>query len=708
VTEHPFVALRCLLAEVRQLGVTFRISGADVVIDGLDGLPGSLRAALEAHRSSGLLWLYLGGDDGSEAMLALAAQLGVAIHPVSTVAAAKAAVRRLIRDTRLHGGHIGLDIETAPLSGRGEPRPCVRLKKDGGVHAVQPTPKDRTPLDPHQSRIAALQLYAGGTICFVFRGAALELVAGSHWLRRQHLTIHNLGFELAFLRRHTPPQPNVRRRPGRLDCSMQAAGLLLGVGYGGSGRSLERAAEALLNIAMPKALALSDWAAARLAAAQIAYAGIDAIVTWRLWPMLSDQLRQTDRQRAYQIQTAAVPAVVTMEWRGLGFDPAEHARQVDQWSRDLAAARREYHDGTGQAPPSTPAEIRSWLCSVLPANQLNGWPRTDKTGELSTELDHLKRLVHIPSARPVLAMLASAKLLSTFGTSLAEKVNPVTGRLHCHFNIAATKAGRFAASGPNLQQLPSSRAPQFRQCIVAAPGNVLAVCDWSQIELRAAAWISGDRALTDLYRRGGDLHRENAAMIAGVPLDAVTPEQRQAAKPVSFGAIFGIGPASLAEDAFANYGVEMSEAEARHALDTFFARFSQLNQWREDNYQRAQAQGFVRIPGAGRVVEAAWEKTGRLRWPQCCNLPVQGIAADCMLRALALAHARLTAAGVRGGLVATVHDELICECAEADGERALAILQGAMIAAFEATFRGAPSNGVAVAKLGRSWAEAKG
>lgn len=708
MTEHPFVSLRGLLAEVQQLGVTFRISGADAVINGLDGLPASLRTVLEGHRSSGLLWLYLGGDDGSEAVLALAAQINVAIHLVSTTAAAKAAVRQLIRDAQQYGGHIALDIETTPLPGRSELRPCVRLKKDGGVHAVQPTPKDRTPLDPHQSRIAALQLYAGGTICFVFRGAALELVAGSRWLRRQHLIVHNLGFELAFLRRHTPPPPKLRRRPGRLDCSMQATGLLLGVGYGGSGRSLERAAEALLNIAMPKALALSDWAAARLSAAQVAYAGINSITAWRLWPILSDQLRQTDRQRAYQIQLAVVPAVVTMEWRGLGFDPAKHARQVDRWSRDLAAARQEYRASTGQAPPSTPTEIRSWLRSVLPADQLSVWSRTDKTGELSTESDHLKRLVHIPSARPVLAMLASAKLLSSFGPSLAEKVNPVTGRLHCHFSIAATKAGRFAASGPNLQQLPSSRAPQFRQCIVAAPGNVLVVCDWSQIELRAAAWISEDRALTDLYRRGGDLHRENAAMITGVLLDAVTPEQRQAAKPVSFGAIFGIGPASLAEDAFANYGVEMSEAEARHALDAFFARFWQLNEWREDNYQRAQAQGFIRIPGAGRVVEAAWEKTGRLSWPQCCNLPVQGIAADCMLRAIALAHARLTAAQVRGGLVATVHDELIAECAEADGERALAILQGAMITAFETTFRGAPSNGVAVAKLGRSWAEAKG
>jgi hypothetical protein len=174
------------------------------------------------------------------------------------------------------------------------------------------------------------------------------------------------------------------------------------------------------------------------------------------------------------------------------------------------------------------------------------------------------------SARPVLAILAKEKLLSTFGAKFADKVNPVTGRLHTSYLLAGTKAGRFSASGPNLQQLPSTAAPEFKRCIVAAPGHLLVGCDWSQIEMRAAAWISGDRALTRVYADGRDLHAETAASVARVPVEHVTKEQRQAAKPVNFGAIYGIGPTSLAANAFADYGIEMSERDAAHALDRRF------------------------------------------------------------------------------------------------------------------------------------------
>jgi len=119
----------------------------------------------------------------------------------------------------------------------------------------------------------------------------------------------------------------------------------------------------------------------------------------------------------------------------------------------------------------------------------------------------------------VLELLAKTKLLSTFGPQLTEFINPVTNRLHCHYNIAGTKAGRFSASRPNLQQLPSAKAPAFKACIVASPGYVLVGGDWSQIEMRAAACISGDTTLTAIYEQGRDLHTETAALIANVPID---------------------------------------------------------------------------------------------------------------------------------------------------------------------------------------------
>src|SRR5262249_9994829 len=152
-----------------------------------------------------------------------------------------------------------------------------------------------------------------------------------------------------------------------------------------------------------------------------------------------------------------------MRLRGLGFDQIEHARQTDAWTRELTEARREYHRITGNPPPSKPAEVRDWLATVLEPTRLTTWPRT-ATRELSIEAMYLKRLVHIDSARPVLALLAKEKLLANFGGKLAALISPVTGRLHGDYNIAGSKAGRFTASYPNLQQLPAQRAPEFKRC----------------------------------------------------------------------------------------------------------------------------------------------------------------------------------------------------------------------------------------------------
>ncbi len=173
---------------------------------------------------------------------------------------------------------------------------------------------------------------------------------------------------------------------------------------------------------------------------------------------------------------------------------------------ELTEAHGQYQSITGAVPPSKPAEVREWLARVLTIGQQEQWPRTSATGQLSIKDAQLKRLVHIPSCRPVLAMLAKAKLISAFGPKLVDMISPATGRLHASFNLAATKAGRFSCTGPNLQQLPSASAPEFKSCIVAAPGFLLVGCDWSQVEVRAAAWLSKDAALTRLYADGRDLH----------------------------------------------------------------------------------------------------------------------------------------------------------------------------------------------------------
>jgi DNA polymerase-1 len=610
---------------------------------------------------------------------------------------------------RIHGGTLGIDIETAPRPGQGTPRPFVQLNVDGTLSEHQPEWKERAGLDPHRADIATLQLYAGGASAYVLRGEALRIVLRSHWLRRQHLVAHNAGFECAFLQHHAQyRRPEYRRSfHRRLDCTMQAAGLIHGVGYHGEGRSLETVAARVLGLDVPKELQTSDWAAEELSPGQIAYAAVDAILAWQMWRRLDLQLRHKRRWVAYELQRRAIPAVADMELRGLGIDRDEHKRQTQVWDEELAAARHAYQELTGQAPPAKPAEVEAWLRRILSSQQLAHWPRT-AGGQLTTRSTHLKRLVDVDSARPVLAIRKLEQLIRNFGPHWLQHISQVTGRLHCHYNIAGTKAGRFSAEAPNPQQLPSSKAPEFKRCIVAARGNLLVGCDWNQIEMRAAAWISGDPALTRVYAEGRDIHAETAGRIVGIAPEHVTKEQRQAAKPVNFGAIYGIGPATLRENAFAEYGVEMTQLQAEKALDRFFRTYAGLHQWRRRHYEMCKARGYVEI-GAGRVVEAQWEDDvgGQLLFTRCCNLPIQGIAADAMLRAIARTHAALRNRRIRGGLVACVHDELLLEVHADDAEIARDLLEDAMIGAFTETFPGAPVNGVATAKIGRTWAEVK-
>jgi DNA polymerase-1 len=210
--------------------------------------------------------------------------------------------------------------------------------------------------------------------------------------------------------------------------------------------------------------------------------------------------------------------------------------------------------------------------------------------------------------------------------------------------------------------------------------------------------------LTAAFAAGRDIHTATAGMIAGIPIDEVNTEQRQCAKAINFGTIYGIAPRALADNIFGDYGIVLTIAEARQALDRFKQTYPVLHSNQQVQSAISQRRNYIDI-GAGRRVWGSDQPGGRLSHPQCSNLPVQGLGADCMLRALPLVDQRL--AGLDAGLVGCVHDELLVEAAEKDAETGARILKDTMIEAFEATCPGAPTRNLVEVGIGRTWRDAK-
>jgi DNA polymerase I len=708
--------LTALVREVSLLGVRFHVQGPHLTITGRDGLPAPLANLLDAFERSGWLRGYFGCDRAESSALELITRLEVQAILVRTKKRLRQALSQLVEDQKIHGPEIGLDIETAPNPEHRKLPPAVKFTQDGtiadrqGPSKAKGEMKDGTLLDPHRSHIASVQLYCGGEHAFVIRGPALKLLLRSAWFRRQRFIAHNAVFETNFL-------DYFYSRPGRrpinwpIECSMQMVGLEIGCrrsAYGG--RSLANAAKVIGKITIGKSFATSNWDAEKLSPGQIAYAAADSVIAYKLWRHLRPILQKPlghgqNRWTAYELQRDAGPAVARMQTRGLLLDREEHAKQVATWSRELAEARHTFKAATGNVPPSTDNEVRAWLETVITPEQRRFWPSTD-TGQLSIKHRDLARVREAPTAKTVMTIREKQTLLRTFGERLARHINPVTGRIHGSFEIAAAGPGRFAAADPNLQQLPVRRNPEFRRCVIAPLGRRIVVCDWGQVELRALAVLYHDDALmADLV--SGDLHRRTAARINGIALDAVTETQRYSAKATNFGAIYGISADGLRRNIFADFGVELTLREGQRALDQFANVYHRAWSGRERFAKECQARGYIVVPTSGRIVRKQWFKYGKLTDRQCFNTPVQGSCADAMLRAVALIDTCMVEGRIRGGLIACVHDELLLEVHEDDAEIARGLLEDVMVDAFATTFPGAPTTGVAAATIGQNWAEAK-
>ena len=356
--------------------------------------------------------------------------------------------------------------------------------------------------------------------------------------------------------------------------------------------SLADGAAAYLSLELDKSQQTSDWNAPHLTRQQIEYAALDAVVAWRIAQKI---LPRFDVQRsAYEIQVGAVPATMRMEQRGFKLDVSAHALLIADLTQERIAAEQEYrevciacgHPALAATTPTTPAQKGAVLEVLLTSDELAGWRKTEKSGALSTKRSELLRAAHYPPIRALVKLSRIDKILTSFGLTLTALISPVTGRIHAHYRIAGTASGRASCSGPNLQQIP--RDPRFRALFVPEPGRVLVVADYSSMELRAAAHISGDCAMTQVFEQGVDLHSNSASRMTGKPIEEVTKEERKGAKALNFGAIYGIGADALVQSAWAQFELVLDPMGAKSWLKTFDDTYYGFWQWRRDHYRRCE------------------------------------------------------------------------------------------------------------------------
>jgi len=292
-----------------------------------------------------------------------------------------------------------------------------------------------------------------------------------------------------------------------------------------------------------------------------------------------------------------------------------------------------------------------------------------------------------PLPKVVLEYRALSKLKSTYAATYAdrlpEQIHPRTGRVHTSYHQAVASTGRLSSSDPNLQNIPI-RTPEgrrIRQAFVPEPGWVMLAADYSQIELRIMAHLSGDEGLLRAFAGGADVHRATAAEVFGVAMDEVSAEQRRSAKAINFGLIYGMSAFGLAQQ----LGIE--RGAAKEYVDRYFARYPSVKAYMEDTRRRAAERGYVEtVFGRRLYLSDIRARNAQLRQAAeraAINAPMQGTAADIIKRAMLAVDRWLLESGFPARMLMQVHDELVFEVARDAVEEAGRHIRAAMAAAAE-------------------------
>ena len=433
------------------------------------------------------------------------------------------------------------------------------------------------------------------------------------------------------------------------------------------------------------------------------YAAEDADVTLRLKRHLWPRLEEAGLTELYlRIEEPLIRVLADIEMTGVKIDSEALAASGRELTSELAGLEDRIREMTGD--PSLNVNSAKQLGDALFGRmKIDPKPRMTKTKQYRTDEEYLQMLA---DRHPVIGLILEyrglRKLLSTYVEALPQLVNPRTGRIHTSFNQAVTATGRLSSTNPNLQNIPvrDERGREIRKAFVPSDGDrLLLSADYSQVELRLMAHLSGDEDMIAAFSHGEDIHTATAAKLFGVPPEQVTREQRRRAKTANFGIIYGISAFGLAQR------LNIPRAEAKEIIDGYFATYPGVRRYIDRVIADAREKGYVAtlfgrkrmlpdIRSGNAVVRALAERNA-------VNAPIQGGAADIMKLAMIAVHRELGRRGLKSKIILQVHDELVIDMLRSEEEQVRELVVRCMEDAAELRVRLIAECGV-----GANWVEA--
>ena len=550
---------------------------------------------------------------------------------------------------------------------------------------------ETTELDPYVGRLRLIQLATPSGVFIIDLDAfggngnfsqapVLEPLRRLLSSNRPIKIAHNAKFDAKFLKYYLGVDLS-----GLFDTLL--ASQLIGAGDIEERHGLETVASRYLNEAIDKSERLSNWNF-ELSEAQLEYAARDAAILVPLRDKLRERVISDSLEKAALLEFECVPVVADIELAGFYM-------HKDRWLEQLAIVEKRREQLAD--------ELQDVLAEESSQGTLFGGPQRDEINldshqQLTQALERLGipvpdstrnwKLQPLAAQYPVIATLLEyrtvQKALTSYGQNMIELINPTTNRLHADFRQIGAPTGRFSCTNPNIQQVP--HAVEYRRCFSGHPyGRKLIIADYSQIELRILAEFSGDRGFMEAFNSGADLHRVTAAQVFNVSVDQVSRDQRDFAKRLNFGVVYGIG----AQRFSIMTGLGVPEAE--NILKKYFATYRGLDTYLHEAANRAVRERQART-GSGRLVRFRYDEQDRQQISMTKrngkNTPIQGTSADILKRSLRLLRDDLRDTNAQ--IVNIIHDEIVVEADDSEAAEVAQKVERAMIAAGEEYLKTVP------------------